>query len=126
MSREKNTIMLLRSISDHLSSRRDCKGVEYEVDVSINKDEHGIAFIEFSMSPVTYVYPNPKRRKPEDRVNVLYHVLTQHFQILLQEIDLAGTVKVQPGRIIPGKYIYRLSVNGKQRRWCKDNHILKV
>ena len=126
MSRERNTLMLLRSISDHLSSRKDCRGVEYEVDVSVNKDDQGVDFIEFSMNPITYVYPDPKRRKSEDKVSVLYHVLTQHFQILLQEIDLDGNIKVQPSRIIPGKYIYRLSVNGKQRRWCKDNHVLKI
>lgn len=93
-----DTAKFLQKISTRLSSREDCKGVEYEVTIS---KEH------ISMDPLIYVYPDTHHRAEIDKMSVLtyiIHTLPQEEQKLS-----AGTYR----------YEYIDLYKRKRRRWTK-------
>ena len=100
----KETQQFLRCISDHLSGRKDCRGVEYEV--TIDSD---IRFI-----PSVHVYPSRYNRSKSSRTTVVSHVITYHFPELFETKSTIDTNK-----LIKGTYKYQLSVDKKSRRWIK-------
>ena len=93
-----DTAEFLRKISTRLSSRQDCKGLEYEVTIS---KEH------ISMDPLIYVYPDTHHRAEIDKMSVLtyiIHTLSQEEQKLS-----SGTYR----------YEYIDSYKRKRRKWTR-------
>ncbi len=85
----------LHLISNHLSSRKECKRMTYKVTIFENKNP--------TMDPVIEVFPSIHRRKIQDKTAVINHILQDH------NIDVSD--------LVPGVYIYQISVNAKRRRW---------
>lgn len=92
-----DTMKLLRLISSHLSSRVDCKKVEYCVTIT----DH------VTMSPLIEVYPDRRTRGKFKKENLIYHIQNYH-------------VDVSQLQLVKGTYIYQLSVTKKSRRWARS------
>ena len=93
------TKLFLQRISNRLSSRDDCRGIEYKVRIHDN-------FVE--MDPRIEIFPTRYRRKPEDRVTIVEFVTVS---LKNEGYNLDYLVK--------GEYIYQNSVTNKSRRWVK-------
>lgn len=92
-----DTMKLLRLISSHLSSRVDCKKVEYYVTIA----DH------VTMSPLIEVYPDRRTRGKLKKEDLLHHIQNHH----------ADLTQLQ---LVKGTYIYQLSVTKKSRRWTRS------
>lgn len=92
------TYDLLRSISTKLSGRKDCRRIEYVVEI-----HNG----ETSMDPTIFIYPDAHHRKKYDRCRVLDYVWnTLHSKFSFGAEDLVN-----------GTYIYRWNPITKKRMW---------
>ena len=105
--RSTNTQNLLYLISNHLSGRECCRGIEYTVIISENQ-------IQFQ--PDVKVYPNRYRKSKYDQMNVVDHIIQDHL-IVQYCRDVDGSFYVDTDRFVRGKYIYK-SLN-RNRRWVK-------
>lgn len=115
-----NTKKLLNSISKHLSGRKDCKGVEYKVRICIEDPDDPYSKYEttqIKFTPEIRVLPNARCRADYQKENIVYHVLTRHFNDLFEGIRPSGNCSIYKDAIVPGIYVYRISANGKYRRW---------
>lgn len=126
--RNKNlTSELLQCISAHLSSRKDCRKLEYIVYIGIVDDEHerqltlgeldNIADKVF-FYPKRYVYPDRFHRKKSDEIDIIAHVIKEHFPELYVCEDF-NSVVVNSALLTPGKYQYILSFDEKKRQWIR-------
>lgn len=109
------TILLLKYISDHLSGRDDCKGIEYRVAIT-----HDKVIIE----PQREVFPSIHKRKQTDKLNVISHVMKSHFSEYFNYVDEMHETHVKSNAFVEGRYIYKLSADRKQRRWERDESLL--
>lgn len=94
----KQTEFLLKSISDRLSGREDCKKVNYIVKI----DHNGV-----SMTPLIYVFKDRYNRKDSDKLDIVSFV----HKYKMKGARLDGFVF--------GTYEYQLLPDGKRRRWRK-------
>lgn len=94
------TEYLLKSISERLSGREDCKRTEYIVTINDN----GV-----NMSPLIQVFPNRYKRKEGDKIDIVSFV----HQYKMSNARLDGFVF--------GTYKYQLTPDRKQRKWRKIN-----
>lgn len=109
------TEAVLKAISDRLSSRDDCKGVEYVVDI---RDDW------LTMIPTKNVYPDTHHRKDTDLEDIIYFILrTQFSDTVLAGVDVYGRCKYVSNTLTPGLYQYQLSFDQKRRRWTKIFHV---
>ena len=96
----KQTEFLLKSVSDRLSGRDDCRKVPYTIKI----DHNGV-----TMDPLIYVYPDKHKRKETDRLDIVSFV----HRYKMRGAQLSGFVF--------GTYRYDLSIDGKKRKWRKVN-----
>lgn len=94
----RQTEYLLKSISNRLSGRSDCRHVNYIVTI----DHNGVR-----MNPLFYVYKNRYTRKETDKMDVVTFVHKYRMNNALLSDFVFGT------------YEYQLSADGKRRRWRK-------
>ena len=92
----------LLGLSKRLSSRKDCRQVEYEV--CISEDE--VVF-----KPQVEVFKNRYQRSECDKVPVQDIVLSN-----LVNNYMSDWIK---SYLVPGTYIYKLSFDKKRRQWIK-------
>lgn len=115
IEKAKVTTQFLRHIAQHLSSRPDCKGVEYVVTIGTDQWKDAVL-----MSPTKYVFPNRYDRSPSYLESVVLHVLKHHMpELYLPRTECAYNAFVDETKIVPGTYMYQLSVDKKKRRWTK-------
>lgn len=110
MKRVKNdTEKYLDSISRRLSSRYDCKDIEYLVEIQDNR---------VSMAPRIFVYRNKHQRRPEDKMSILAFIenVVKGRSCLL---DVDGRIVIEDVRLVDGNYLYKFSADKKKRRWEK-------
>lgn len=101
----------LSCIASHLSSREDCKGVEYVVNI---KEGNVVTFEPNGIK----LFPNRYRRSERDRVSVIFHVAQYHFPELV--IDVTNTeIHVDTSKLVLGRYLYQYSMDHKRRRWIR-------
>lgn len=93
----RNTEILLLSISRRLAAREDCKGVNYEVDISEG---------QITMVPEIQIFPNRYSRKESDKVSVLSYVML-----------LMGS---RTDELVHGTYIYKSSIDNRKRQWFRE------
>lgn len=94
----KQTEFLLRSISERLSGREDCRNVNYKVTINHN----GV-----SMEPLVYVYKNRYQRKETDKLDIVSFV---------HKYKMNGAVL---SNFVFGTYQYQSTLDGKRRKWRK-------
>lgn len=92
----------LLGLSKRLSSRKDCRQVEYEVTI----DENGVVF-----KPGVEVFKNRYQRSECDKVPVQDMVLSN-----LVNNYMSDWIK---SYLVPGTYVYKLSFDKKRRQWIK-------
>lgn len=106
---------VLKCISTHLSSREDCKNIEYTIiirhDIKSNYDE-------IIVSPYITVFPSIHDRKESDRRSVAYHVIYYHFSELFENAE-QSTVHICKDSLIHGEYKYKKYVLTNRRRWVR-------
>ena len=111
MQAENNTKDLLLAVSSRLSSREECRKRSYTLKIS------GTGRIQFD--PYIEVYPNRYHRNQSDKISVIEYILKQDtFSHLHPTFD--SGVAVEATTVVPGTYIYELSVSGAKRRWTKE------
>lgn len=94
----KQTEFLLKSISERLSGREDCRNVTYTV-----KIDHNCV----TMDPLIYVYKNRYNRKESDKLDIVSFVHKYKMKGALLSNFVFGTYRYE-------------SVDGvKRRRWRK-------
>ena len=105
----RNTEEFLHLFSSHLSSRPECRRVEYTV--MICKDN------TIWCLPNISVFPNRYTRKEQSRESILKHIMTHHFNEIYDGTNSYGCVRFKPGSLVPGGYKYQLSFDDKRRKW---------
>lgn len=122
------TVDLLKCISDHLSGRKDCRRTEYTVYVGMSDDEHErqLTLAEVSdvsnkvfFYPKRSVFPDVHHRRKSDAVDIINHVIKEHFYDELYDSEDFNSVCIKPNIIEPGVYRYILSFDGKKRQWIR-------
>ena len=93
-----DTLEFLNKISRRLSSREDCKRVEYEVTISKSS---------ISMNPLIFVFPDTHHRADIDKMSILTFVIQSYNK--------------EQQRLSSGTYKYECadSLSKKRRRWVK-------
>lgn len=97
-----NTDLLLKEIAKHLSTRRECKGVEYRLEISANS-------IRFE--PDIQVFPNRYIKCKGSEHSVIYHILMTVFNQLDENTEI----------FVEGVYRYVKPYNSKKRNWLRSN-----
>lgn len=113
MNESKNTEKLLKTMSSRLSSRDDCKNIEYKVNIKTEGK-----FTHISFHPVRYVYPSIHERKKSDIRIIEYHVIVNYFRDIQANVSDSGIV-TQSNVFVDGEYIYKSSVDGRRRKWAR-------
>lgn len=104
------TATLLKEIATHLSSREDCKKVNYSVQISNNL---------ITFEPVRKVCPNRYRRCDRDKVDIITHVIKEHFPELVMSVKDNLVIEVDTTKLVEGHYTYQSSIDHKRRRWIR-------
>ena len=114
LEQEKTTLtkQVLKCIADHLSGRYDCRGIEYTVTIGTDVNTQFIAF-----EPTRFVFPNRYKRCETDKINIMFHVIREHFPQLYVDTDSMFGTYVDTSKLIKGVYVYQSSVDNKRRRW---------
>lgn len=121
MQNRNETENFLLNLSRRLSSRNDCKGVEYQVEILTNGAGTVTAIV---VEPCVMGYPNKYERHEWDYQPLIYLITrnsklnTQMSQVKYDNNSMSIYLpNVQ--NLIPGKYKYIKSIYGKQRKWMK-------
>lgn len=104
------------TISQHLATRSQCRNVNYEVIIRPGS---------ISFHPEVKVFPNVHRRKQSDKQTIVEHILRYHYYndlVMEQGIatDSSGEYLINMNKLVPGKYVYRSSIDGKRRKWFRE------
>lgn len=98
-----DTLCILQLIASHLSSRKECRGVEYIVEIHKHSQ---LSLYALKLTPDIYIYPDRKTRKAGTAESVIQHIFMYHLNI--KQVHL-----------VAGTYKYMLSASGKCRKWTK-------
>lgn len=122
----------LRCISDHLSSRKSCRKVEYVVAIGMMYDdsEYQMTLADLDegihdkifFSPPRFVFPDKFHRSKGDYQNIVNHVIKSHFHdTIFDREDSCKDCRFKEGSLSPGIYKYKNSFNSKRRKWIRCN-----
>ena len=110
----RNTCNLLRCISSRLSSRTDCRGIEYEVTI----------FDDMSLNvvPNVLIFPNTHRRRPCDTISITqYAILSCLSPVSIYSYP--DKVVLSKHCLVPGKYVFKLSADKLNRKWINMTEV---
>lgn len=129
MKRTALTEQFLRTLSNHLSSRPECRHISYRCVIGVeDTNPKQLDILDalgkdpsryISFYPNIEVYPNIHLKQEANKSTVLNHVLTYHFPEIVDTPDILGNLTVYPGFLVNGIYEYQLSVTGKRRKWTR-------
>ena len=108
------TESILKCISKHISNRRDCKDVEYDVNVFGDG--------KITLFPEVLVFDDIHNRRPVNRKPLLDHIIDFHCDPKFVSVVMNSNDEVHSRNfqyVIPGHYVYKYSSSGKCRRWIK-------
>ena len=124
------TVKLLQSISKRLSSRKNCRRIEYVVCIGMTCDSevgHQRRMQEYSdvsdvilFFPEREVFPDKHHRRSTDLIDIVSCVITTKFKdTIFAYVDNIGQIHFQKGSVVPGVYKYILSSTKKRRKWVR-------
>lgn len=110
----RNTYNLLKCISNRLSSRDDCRGVEYEVTISDDRT--------LNIVPNVQIFANTHKRKPCDKISIIQYAILNSVSSV--------SIYMQPDKIIlsrscliPGRYVFKQSADKLKRKWINMTEV---
>lgn len=106
--RDKLTRQFLNLISSHLSSRSECRNVEYELVIS----REG----EYTFSISVLICRDMKHRSRSYQDNTIVHIIKYHMPEIGKEFNMLDTTK-----IVPGRYVYMYNMKHNLRNWIKED-----
>lgn len=121
------TVEFLHSISNHLSGRKSCRGIEYVVCIGMDDDSQlrqlDLADVstrenKIFFYPDRFVFPDTFHRQQSDKKDIITHVLIEHFDNIFAGYDYTRPC-FKVGSLIPGVYKYVLSFDKKRRQWVR-------
>lgn len=125
----KLTASLLRAISKRLSSRKNCKQLEYIVCIGMTNDEvgqqkriqeYGDVSDIILFFPEREVFPDTHHRRSTDLIDIVSCVIMTRFKdTIFSYVDNLGQIHFQKGSVVPGVYKYILSITKKRRKWVR-------
>ena len=125
----KLTIELLRAISKRLSSRKNCKRIEYIVCIGMTNDEvgnqkriqeYGDVSDIILFFPEREVFPDTHHRRSTDLIDIVSCIIMTKFKdTIFSYVDNLGQIHFVKGSLVPGVYKYILSNTKKRRKWVR-------
>lgn len=118
----KLTQAFLTSIAQHLSSRAECRGVNYRIAIGVNDPQiinHNVPENCITFIPNIYVFPDRYHRKDTDKIPIVYHVASAHYSDNLSAYQKEGYAFIDTANLVPGVYEYQSSIDNKKRRWVR-------
>lgn len=121
----KNTKNLLNLISEHLSSREDCRKLDYYVEIFPYDSRDKIEQVCFIMRRngqlyTPYVFPDRYHRKQLDKLSILKHIFNYHFNDIHQYCsNQPYRVIIDQNNFIPGCYAFKAVGSSQRRQWSK-------
>lgn len=123
------TVSLLRAISKRLSSRKNCRQIEYVVCIGTRYDavdhqkrlsEYGDVSDIIMFFPEREVYPDTHHRRSTDLIDIVSCVIMTKFKdTIFAYVDNIGQIHFNKDTLVPGVYKYMLSVTKKRRKWTR-------
>ena len=122
------TVEFLRAIAERLSSRENCRKLEYVVYIGRPCDQPGYqqhisdsnTTNVVSFYPQRDVYPDTHHRQRTDLIDIVYHIMRTKFEdTIYDHDDEYGRACYVDGSLTPGVYKYILSFDGKRRHWIR-------
>ena len=124
------TTKLLYTISRRLSSKKNCRRIEYIVCIGMTCDSevgHQRRIQEYSdvsdvimFFPEREVFPDKHHRRSTDLIDIVSCVITTKFKdTIFSYVDNMGQIHFQKGSVVPGVYKYILSNTKKRRKWVR-------
>lgn len=107
------TKKFLQLVAQRLSSRSDCKKVEFIIDIGVTKSNCII------FTPDVYVYTDKYHRSDKDYSRITDFILYKYFETFIKGRDEFGNLIIDTVWFSHGIYKYQLSTNGKKRRWIR-------
>ena len=108
----KLTASLLRAISKRLSSRKNCKQLEYIVCIGMTNDEvgkqkriqeYGDVSDIILFFPEREVFPDTHHRRSTDLIDIVSCVIMTRFKdTIFSYVDNLGQIHFQKGSVVPG------------------------
>ena len=125
----KMTMQLLRAISRRLSSRKNCKQIEYIVCIGMIYDDPSSQYNTkhtgdvsdiITFYPEREVYPDAHHRQSTDLIDIVSCVIMTKFKdTVFAYVDNIGQIHFNKGTLVPGVYQYVLSKTKKRRKWFR-------
>lgn len=110
----RNTCKLLKCISSRLSSRADCKGLEYEVTIF---DDTSLSVV-----PNVMIFPDTHRRRSCDMISITqYAILSCLSPVSIYRCS--DKVVLSKHCLVPGKYVFKLSADKLKRKWINMTEV---
>ena len=123
------TTKLLRAISKRLSSRKNCRRIEYIICVGMQYDEidQPSRINEYSdvsdlimFYPEREVFPDTHHRRSTDLIDIVSCIIMTKFKdTIFSYVDNLGQIHFVKGSLVPGVYKYILSNTKKRRKWVR-------
>lgn len=123
------TTKLLRAISKRLSSRKNCRRIEYIICVGMQYDEidQPSRIKEYSdvsdlimFYPEREVFPDTHHRRSTDLIDIVSCIIMTKFKdTIFSYVDNLGQIHFVKGSLVPGVYKYILSNTKKRRKWVR-------
>ncbi len=106
--RAENTEKLLKLVSSHLSSRKECRGLTYSLDISTTWERGYVLNVDIGVFPGHH-------RKPVYKMSLMQHILKYHMPDVAIE-DKDG-FRLNLDKVLCGSYKYSKQLNRHCRKW---------
>lgn len=102
------TKKFLHLLSSHLSGRRECSNIEYEILITREGN--------YTLSVALPCYPDVKHRAKSYQQNPVMHIIEHH----MPEISACQNNMLDTNMIVDGRYKYAYNINRTRRKWIKE------
>lgn len=106
--KDEMTKKFLHLLSSHLSGRKECSNIEYEIDITREGN--------YTLSVALPCYPDVRHKAKSYQENPVMHVMKYHMPELLQNGNMLDT-----NMIVAGRYKYVFNIKHTRRKWMKED-----
>lgn len=106
--KDEMTKKFLHLLSSHLSGRKECSNIEYELLITREGN--------YTLSVSLPCYPDVKHRAKSYQQNPVMHIVEHHMPELM--INQSNMLNIN--MIVEGRYKYVFNINRTKRKWIKE------